>query len=132
MNRAVSTAYYALFHTMARLCADTIAGTGKTRSTKAWQQTYRALAHGFAKNACAQVRSRGFSPEITRFAMAFVELQQLRHDADYDPTKSFKRSDVIPLIEPGPGPGSGLADPCAVTAPPAAPVAIRAGGQTPK
>ena len=99
MNRAVSTAYYALFHTMARLCADTIAGTGKTRSTTAWQQTYRALAHGFAKNACAQVRTKGFSPEITRFAMAFVELQQQRHDADYDPTKIFKRSDVIPLIE---------------------------------
>ena len=99
MNRAVSTAYYALFHTLARLCADTIAGTGKTRSNTAWLQTYRALAHGFAKNACAQAHKKSFSAEIVRFADAFVELQRLRHDADYDPTKTFKRSDVLLQIE---------------------------------
>ena len=99
VNRAVSAAYYALFHTLTRLCADTIAGTTKARSSKAWLQTYRALAHGFARNACAQVRSKGFPPEIERFANAIVDLQRLRHDADYDPSRTFKRSEVIPLVE---------------------------------
>ena len=99
MNRAVSTAYYALFHTLARLCADTVVGTGPLRSRTAWQQTYRALAHGFAKNACAQAPNRIFPPEIKRFASAFVYLQQLRHDADYDPSETFKRAEVISMIE---------------------------------
>ena len=43
LNRAVSAAYYALFLTLARLCADTIAGTGKNRNIAAWQQAYRAV-----------------------------------------------------------------------------------------
>ena len=98
MNRAVSTAYYALFHTLARLCADAVVGTSETRSDKAWLQTYRALAHGFAKNACAKAGSKRFPPEIVRFASAFFELQELRHDADYDPSRMFKRSDVISMI----------------------------------
>lgn len=98
MNRAVSTAYCALFHTLARLCADIVAGTGKTVSAKAWLQAYRALAHGFAKNACAQARSKGFPPEVLQFASAFVDLQQLRHDADYDPSRMFKRSEVVSVI----------------------------------
>ena len=99
VNRAVSTAYYAMFHTLARLCADTVVGTGKTRSTAAWLQTYRALAHGFAKNACSQAHNKGFPPEILGFADAFVHLQRLRHDADYDPSRTFKRYDVISMIE---------------------------------
>jgi hypothetical protein len=98
MNRAVSTAYYALFHTLAKLCADSVVGTGAARSNKAWLQTYRALAHGFAKNACAKAGSKSFPPEIIRFASVFFELQELRHDADYDPSRIFKRSDVIPII----------------------------------
>ena len=74
MNRAVSATYYALFHTLARLCADSLAGTGKARSMKAWLQTYRALAHGFSRNACSQdLKKRGFPVEIVRFANAFVD-----------------------------------------------------------
>ena len=99
VNRAAIAAYYALFHVLARLCADMIAGTNKTRSTKAWLQAYRALAHGFARSACTQVRSKGFPPEIKRFAEAFVHLQQQRHDADYNPLKTFKREEVLSLIE---------------------------------
>ena len=97
LNRAVSNAYYALFHALARLCADCVVGAGKDRSEKAWVQTYRALAHGHAKNACAQARNKNFPPEILRFASAFVEQQQLRHDADYDPSKTFKRTEVLSI-----------------------------------
>ena len=99
MNRAVSTATLRCSTHLARLCADTVAGTGKTRGTKAWLQSYRALAHGFAKNACAQARNKGFPPEISECASAFFDLQQLRHDADYDPSKTFRRSDVLSIIE---------------------------------
>lgn len=63
VNRALSSAYYALFHTLARVCADAIAGTGGDRSQAAWRQTYRALAHGTAKNACKQARNKAFRPK---------------------------------------------------------------------
>ncbi len=99
LKRAVSAAYYALFHTLAKLCADTIAGVAPPRSTKAWQQTYRALAHGFARNASAQAQNKGFPPMIVRFAQQFVLMQQQRHAADYDPISSFHRGDVVTMIE---------------------------------
>ncbi len=99
LNRAVSSAYYGLFHTLAKLAADTIVGVGADRSTAAWRQTYRALNHGLAKNACKQAQSRGFPACIVQFAEAFVDLQELRHSADYDPTAIFKRADVVASID---------------------------------
>lgn len=99
LKRAVSAAYYARFHALARLCADTITGVAPTRSTKAWQQTYRAPAHGFAKNACAQAHNKGFPPTIVRFAQLFVLMQQQRHAADYDPFSGFRRADVVTMVE---------------------------------
>lgn len=97
MNRAVSTIYYALFHTLARLGADIVVGTGNARRD-AWVQTYRTLDHGATKKACVQASNRGFPIEIVEFAELFVELQDKRHSADYDPTATFKRVDVIALI----------------------------------
>lgn len=99
LKRAVSAAYYALFHVLAKLCADTIAGAGPPRSTKAWQQTYRALAHGFARNACAQAYNKGFPPMIVRFAQLFVLMQQQRHTAEYDPFSEYRRANVVTMIE---------------------------------
>ena len=99
LKRSVSGAFYALFHALAKLCADTIAGTGPTRSMKAWQQTYRALNHGPAKHACAQARKKGFPPEVIRFGDLFVSMQEKRHTADYDPLSVFQRADVVPMVE---------------------------------
>ena len=57
LRRAVSAAYYALFHALARCCADTLVGaTPASRSQTAWTQTYRALEHGYAKNQCVRPR----------------------------------------------------------------------------
>jgi hypothetical protein len=43
LKRAVSTAYYALFHALAKDAADMLVGVGPSRPDKAWTQTYRAL-----------------------------------------------------------------------------------------
>ncbi len=59
LKRAISTAYYALFHAIARDAADLLVGTGKDRPDKAWKQVYRALDHGPAKTACGQLRGLG-------------------------------------------------------------------------
>ena len=98
INRAISTAYYGMFHTLAQLAADPIVGAGASRSGAAWRQTFRALDHGLAKNACKQTSTKGFPPEIVRFSAMFVEMQELRHAADYDPFAKFTRAEVTGKI----------------------------------
>ena len=101
LRRAVSTAYYALFHSLAGTCANLlIGGPGSLRSRHAWREVYRALAHGTAKGACEhrQVLNK-FPVEIIDFAEKFIEMQRKRHDADYDPAARFYKSDVVMDID---------------------------------
>jgi hypothetical protein len=98
--RASSTTYYALFHTLARSCADLlVGGPGSVRSRPAWHQVYRALEHGFCKNACRNgAKIATFPQEIQDFANAFVTMQAKRHKADYDPSvKAFKSAVLIDI-----------------------------------
>ncbi len=101
MRRALSSAYYALFHCLARCCADTlVGGHGADRSKHAWRQVYRALEHGFAKNACKDSAVVGTFPQaIQDFADTFVTMQEKRHAADYDPSARFQKSEVLEAIE---------------------------------
>ena len=92
LRRAISTAYYALFHAFARDAANLLVGGAGKELEAAWAQTYRALDHGAAKKACAQVRVPEFPLPICAAAEVFVTLQQHRHDADYDPSMIFKRA----------------------------------------
>lgn len=99
--RAVSSAYYAMFHTLARCGADLLAGAGHSnRSQSAWGQTYRALEHGQAKNRCLnRPLVSQFPPAIQEFANCFAEMQRHRHYADYAPVTTFARSRVLLLID---------------------------------
>ena len=101
LRRAVSTAYYALFHALAHCCADMVVGaTRASRSQAAWNQTYRALEHGLARNQCNnRSMMRQFPAEIEGFGKQFVDMQQKRHFADYDPETAFRRNEVIHLID---------------------------------
>jgi len=85
-----------MFHALAGCCADLlIGGTRADRSRHAWRQTFRALEHGAAKNACMhRAIVQQFPKAIEDFANSFVTLQQHRHAADYDPAERFKKSDV--------------------------------------
>ncbi len=99
--RAVSAAYYALFHTLARCCADLLAGSARqNRSQQAWRQIYRALEHGAARDRCKNtgIMSR-FAPEVQRFGDLFVKMQELRHAADYDPSARLSRNQVRLIID---------------------------------
>ncbi len=103
LRRAISSAYYALFHALANCCADMLAGsTRASRSQRAWRQAYRALEHGFAKNQCINqsVMTR-FPSEIQGFGEVFAGMQVLRHIADYDPDPDyvFTRSRALQRIE---------------------------------
>lgn len=93
----MSTAYYAGFHALAQCIADTvIGGTGANRSEPAWAQSYRALEHRPAKEACRNIGIMARFPQPIRdFANVFVMMQEKRHKADYDPTGNYARSTVL-------------------------------------
>lgn len=104
LRRAQSTACYACFHALCRLCADMMIGTtGAERSGEAWRQAYRAVDHGFVKKLFSGEQKPKilgqFPAELQDFANAFVALQKKRHDADYDPDARFKRSEVLSDID---------------------------------
>jgi uncharacterized protein (UPF0332 family) len=99
LRRAISTAYYAIFHAMAKDVADILLGVGSDRPDKAWSQTYRSLQHGDARIACETAHKLGFSSNLVSCAVAFVDLQKLRHDADYDPDIRFNRAEALDAIE---------------------------------
>ena len=100
LRRAVSTTYYALFHCLAANCADTLVGSkGADRSAPAWQQVYRALEHGTARNRCTQGAISKFPVDIFEFARVFVEMQKRREHADYAHEATFFKDDVIQDIE---------------------------------
>ena len=99
LRRAVSTAYYAVFHCLAATAADLFIGRQRT---PAWHRVYCALEHGRVRNACREVRAmREFPMEIRNFAKTFVELQIARQQADYalDPDpEAYTKSDVLVYI----------------------------------
>lgn len=97
LRRAVSSVYYALFHCLARSCADAVAGGSQApRNAAAWRQAYRALEHGEAKRRCSRADAmRAYPVAIRVFAERFLEMQVDRHAADYDPHASFARSEVL-------------------------------------
>ena len=101
LRRATSSAYYAMFHCLSRNCADLLVGATKAaRSKHAWRQAYRALEHGFAKNACKDVTIISKFPKaIEDFANNFVAMQEKRHGADYDPSVRLAKSEVMADIK---------------------------------
>ena len=100
LRRAVSTAYYALFHCLAASCAATlVGGIGSNRNERAWTRTCRALEHGVVRRRCLRQQDiASFPGAIQDFAKAFVELQGRRHMADYAPEAPFSKSDVTRAI----------------------------------
>ena len=100
LRRAVSTAYYALFHCLADCCADMlVGGPGANRSAPAWRQTYRALQHGTVRQRCSNPIIERFPGEIQAFAGRFIDMQRKRESADYDPDGTFHKFDVLKDIE---------------------------------
>ena len=100
-RRASSGAYYALFHCLARECADLlIGGNSAERSKEAWRQVYRALEHVPCKERCKKKAMIKLFPKgVEDFANAFITLQDKRHLADYDPFAIFVKSSVHADIE---------------------------------
>ena len=101
LRRAVSCAYYAMFHTLALSNANTLIGASSADQQRwAWQQTYRAADHRPTRNklSSASLDNR-FTRSIRRFGVVFADVQRARHSADYDPHSEFSATDVTDLID---------------------------------
>lgn len=89
LRRAISTAYYAMFHALAASNADCIVEPPHNPITEqAWPRVYRGLEHRAAKTL---LRHHGnlFSAQARHFDNIFGQLQDVRHIADYDPSQTF-------------------------------------------
>jgi uncharacterized protein (UPF0332 family) len=91
LRRAVSTAYYSLFHL---LVSEAVSywRLKRQRSILA-----RSFDHRKMKGVCNGCRAKAV--EIKGVADAFVDLQQSRHLADYDNAKVWTRSEVMQEID---------------------------------
>lgn len=98
LRRAVSTAYYALFHSLARLCAAELVGWSKPWDVVT--PVYRSLDHRRARDVLNDFRKFAPGSALASVSLAFSQLQDARHEADYDPRPfQFKRSGAIDLID---------------------------------
>lgn len=114
LRRAVSAAYYTLFHLFAAEGARLVCRGRRLR--EAAPLVRRALDHAEAKRVCDAVRRGRFpdpwdrvapagfpSAELAALADTFVLLQESRHAADYDAAARFTRADVQDLVDKSSG-----------------------------
>lgn len=108
LRRAVSSAYYALFHLLVgeatrlyvRDNSELAAKLGRTFNHGEMLEAARAFANGQAPAALQPVGIPGFpSSDLKLVAEAFVSMQQHRHAADYDLARTFTRAEVNGFIE---------------------------------
>lgn len=97
LRRAISTAYYALFHAVSEEAANLLVGA-RFNGQPAWIQVYRSLNHGAAKTACGEIRKSITAPGLKLCADSFIDLQEQRHTADYDPTYRPSLADALDAI----------------------------------
>jgi uncharacterized protein (UPF0332 family) len=111
LRRAVSSAYYAVFHLFSAEVAAQIISGGPSGLR---QRTQRALSHNSMYKAAESFSQSGVRPrnlpadidlqgpvstELTSIAKGFKQLQDERHAADYDVSQSFDRIKVLALVQ---------------------------------
>lgn len=110
LRRAISAAYYGVFHIVATAVADQFVGAGR-RSTPEYALAYRRIDHKALKALCTDISAGrlsskykrfvpaiGFSDDLKTIAIAAVELQEKRIDSDYNSLIWVKVSDVEALV----------------------------------
>jgi uncharacterized protein (UPF0332 family) len=102
LRRAISAAYYGLFHFALAAAADMFVG----RDSDDYVAAYRSVSHDWLRSLCDQLQRKrlakvpphvpgaAFFGDIVKFATSVAELQDLRHRADYDPSFSITADEV--------------------------------------
>lgn len=119
LRRAVSTAYYALFHFLGEESAKLVLG-GAPQSKSFRDLARRAIAHTKVKDVCSEFVKptpkdllKSFwdksvahdphqlvgDPDLLIISTAFRSLQEARHTADYDFSATFTRQEALEACE---------------------------------
>jgi uncharacterized protein (UPF0332 family) len=111
LRRAISSAYYGVFHATLTAAADEFVGR-TNRSDARYALIYRSIDHRMLKQVCSEAQKQlpsrpfvpyfpksGLGPHIQAFAAAVINLQEKRNSADYDPLVRFSTADAKLLIE---------------------------------
>ena len=109
LRRGVSAAYYALFHLLVDEAAGRMIAASRPSLRNCLRRAFghrnmNKVAQMFAKDDVNRKLSPGLEgsplqPKLINVAEAFVDLQQARHDADYNMAQQFSRQDVLDLID---------------------------------
>ena len=107
LRRAISAAYYGVFHATLKAAADQYVGVTRQSSAE-YLLVYRSVDHKTLRDLCQEIKKEnlparytrhappgGFKASIREFASAVLELQEKRHAADYDPSIRIKSADAI-------------------------------------
>ena len=99
LKRAVSAAYYSMFHALCRSNANALIGVSSRRVHQpACARAHRALDHGFAREHLQP--NRAILPATAQnFKIAFMVFRENRHRADYGPEARFSQDEVVNLID---------------------------------
>ncbi len=111
LRRAVSTSYYAIFHSIAAAHTDMVLGKTAPKN-ELFRLTYRTINHRELKDVCIEVGKSTltdrykeitgldkFTRRLQDFSSAVVNLQEERHTADYDPLERLRLSQVKTSID---------------------------------
>lgn len=108
LRRAISAAYYAIFHL---LVSKGVARFSPNRPQGLRLQMRRVFSHADMKDVCRSfaggnlpVATRNLiaqpiEPDLQFIAERFDQLQEARHEADYDASASFTRTEALQRVE---------------------------------
>lgn len=109
LRRAVSTAYYALFHFIGEEASKMFVGASSQARMRR-DLARRAIAHTRLKDVCNEFQKRtprdllkpywittgvAESSDLKTICVNLIELQEARHSADYDFSASVSRLDAL-------------------------------------
>lgn len=113
LRRAISSAYYALFHAVVTEATDDLVGRAH-RQTPRYMLAYRSVDHRTLRRLCEDIAKQnlpnrysrfapegGFGPDLQFFARALTDLQDSRYLADYDPLFRATRSNASRIVKRG-------------------------------
>ena len=113
LRRAISSAYYAVFHAVLTDVADNFQGRDARQSPN-YSLLCRSVDHRRARQLCDDLKkdklpekyqkylpAGGLGPELTQFSEQFGVLQDLRTSADYDPQFHINGSDTTLAVDIG-------------------------------
>lgn len=101
IRRAISAAYYALFHFTMACVADILIGSAPEQEP-IYRLAYRSVSHRALRDLCDEINKKpptkkyssyfpasGFHPNLLEYGKLFVQLQDDRQAADYDVFRRF-------------------------------------------